>query len=103
VSGVAVVELQEVFTAGSVAGDTYPLAGDMVDLAPMVRDAVLLALPIAPLCDADCPGPDPEGHPVTVEVDAAELEPVADPRWAALAGLRPGLLLHEPRESTSQD
>jgi uncharacterized protein len=89
-AGVAVVEVQEVFQAGSVAGDTYPLAGDMIDLAPMTRDAALLALPIAPLCSPDCPGPHPEAYPVAVEVEAVAADdgPPPDPRWATLADLR---------------
>ena len=32
------------------------LDGDFLDLEPVVRDAVVLALPLAPLCRADCPG-----------------------------------------------
>ena len=32
------------------------LAGDLLDLEPTLRDAVVLALPIAPLCRDDCPG-----------------------------------------------
>ena len=40
-----------------VEGETYPLDGDRLDLEPMVRDAVLLALPLAPLCDGGLPGP----------------------------------------------
>ena len=36
--------------------DTYPLAGDYLDLRPLVRDALLLDLPLAPLCQEDCRG-----------------------------------------------
>src|SRR5947199_1030844 len=32
------------------------LRGDLLDLAPAVRNAVVLALPNHPLCRADCPG-----------------------------------------------
>ena len=32
------------------------LDGDFLDLEPVVRDAVVLALPLAPLCRDDCPG-----------------------------------------------
>ena len=31
------------------SGDAYPLGGDEADLEPVVRDAVLLALPLSPL------------------------------------------------------
>jgi uncharacterized protein len=79
------VELSEVFEPDPTdEADTYPLAGDRVDLEAPVRDAVLLGLPLAPLCRDDCPGPDPEGHPVGDEV-VRPADP--DPRWAALADL----------------
>jgi uncharacterized protein len=85
VEGVLDVEVSEVFEADPADdADTYPLAGDRVDLEPMVRDAVLLGLPLAPLCRDDCAGPDPDDHPV----GAGEREPAADPRWAALGQLR---------------
>jgi uncharacterized metal-binding protein YceD (DUF177 family) len=52
----------------------------------MVRDAVLLALPLSPLCEEACGGPDPEAHPVITADD--EVVPLEDPRWAALKELR---------------
>lgn len=69
-------------------GDFYPLDVDQVDLEPLVRDAVLLSLPVAPLCGPDCKGPVPEAFADPVdeaEADDADREP--DPRWAALEGL----------------
>ena len=59
----------------------------------MVRDAVLLALPLAPLCGDDCRGPAPEAFPTGVGDDDRP-GPLADPRWAALAELD-----FEPEES----
>jgi uncharacterized protein len=83
VQGVVEVEIREVFEPDpSEEAETYPLGTDRVDLEPMLRDAVLLALPLAPLCDDECAGPDPDDHPVG---GAAEPEP--DPRWAALRDL----------------
>jgi uncharacterized protein len=83
---------REVFEAAAVEGETYELAGDHVDLEPMVRDVVLLALPLAPLCDDDCAGPAPEAFPTVVgearEPGGDEAEPARDPRWAALDDLR---------------
>jgi uncharacterized protein len=49
----------------------------------MVRDALLLALPLAPLCEEACAGPEPGGHPL-----GAGGEPVPDDRWAALKDLK---------------
>ena len=88
-------EVREVFEPRPVEGETYPLADDTVDLEPMVRDAVLLALPLAPLCGDDCLGPAPDVFPAVVEGDGPvddgdreAAEPPADPRWAALDELR---------------
>ena len=86
VSGEAEVEVREVFETRPVEGETYPLAGEQVDLEPMVRDAVLLALPLAPLCGDDCQGPAPDEFP-TGPADVAADEPPLDPRWAALSDL----------------
>ena len=36
--------------------ETYPLSGELLDLQPLVRDAILLELPIAPLCREECAG-----------------------------------------------
>ena len=59
--------MQEVFEhAARSTGETYPLDGDEVDLEPLVRDAVLLSLPLAPLCRPRLPGSRPDGHPVLV-------------------------------------
>lgn len=77
-------EVREVFEPRWEEGETYPLKGDQIDLEPLVRDAVLLTLPLAPLCEDACAGPDPEEHPVGVE-GGAPSEP--DPRWAALRDL----------------
>lgn len=88
------LRISEVMAAtGSGAGgddesDAYPLDGDDADLEPVVRDALLLALPISPLCDEGCAGPDPERFPATGGSAGAEAGPVGDPRWAALDVLR---------------
>ena len=84
------VELSEVFEPHPTEGETYPIEGDEIDLEPLVRDAVLLALPLAPLCRDDCPGPATDAFPTGTDEAAAapEEESPADPRWAALAELR---------------
>ena len=71
----------EVFERRPTEGETYPLVGEQIDLEPLVRDAVLLALPLAPLCGDDCRGPAPESFP-TGSLD--EAAPPLDPRWAGL-------------------
>ena len=54
---------------------------------PLLRDAVVLALPFQPLCQDDCPGLCAEcGARLADDPDHTHGEPV-DPRWAALATL----------------
>jgi len=85
VGGVLRVDVNEIFELRPTDGDTYPIDGDEVDLEPVVRDAALLHLPLAPLCRPDCPGPAPETFPTLVEGSGATTEePARDPRWAAL-------------------
>jgi len=88
VGGVLEVELSEVFEPHPVEGETYPIEGDEIDLEPLVRDAALLNLPLAPLCRPDCPGPAPDSFPTTPVDEATEAEAPRDPRWAALDELR---------------
>jgi uncharacterized protein len=63
------------------------LDGDFVDLEPVLRDAVVLALPFNPVCSEDC-----AGLCVTCGARLNEVEPDhqhldLDPRWAGLARL----------------
>lgn len=85
-SGVVETEVAEVFKDRPDEGETHGIESDSVDLGPAVHDAAVLALPLAPLCREDCPGPDPDAFPVITASEDAE--PPADPRWAALAELR---------------
>ena len=61
------VRFQELFVpqSGGMSGpeaaegasdDGYLLDGDLLDLEPALRDALVLDLPLSPLCDADCRG-----------------------------------------------
>lgn len=61
---------------------------DLVDTEPVVRDALLLALPPAPLCAKDCAGLCPECGGKRAELGADHRHETMDPRWAALAQLR---------------
>jgi uncharacterized protein len=63
------------------------LQGDLLDLEPVVRDAVVLALPNHPLCRADCPGLCPDCGVPRDELPADHSHAELDPRWAALAQL----------------
>lgn len=88
VTGTATADVREIFEARPTEGETYPLGSDTLDLEPMVRDAALLAVPLAPVCTEACEGPDPERFPTGPPPDESEAEPARDPRWAALDQLR---------------
>ena len=70
--------------------DVYPLGVKDLDLEPMVRDTLLLALPLSPLCAPDCSGPDPARFPAGVQTDTdhGEEASTGDPRWSVLDVLR---------------
>jgi uncharacterized protein len=89
VAGDLQIEVREVYTEEASEDATDPdlltFHGTDIDLEPVVREAVLLALPIAPLCREDCPGPDPEHAPVAADDSTDDVaDPAPDPRWAAL-------------------
>ena len=61
------------------------LDGDLHDLEPVLRDAVVLALPMSPLCREECPGLCIEcGVPLADAGPDHGHDDVPDPRWAAL-------------------
>ena len=85
--GVLAVPVRELFTPSGDGEDTYPLDGDVVDLEPLMRDAVLLELPVAPLCRPDCQGLCPICG-ADRNLARCACEPPRDERWAALDVLR---------------
>jgi len=88
---VAFRELYEPEGSPALAGDDSDrrfLQGELLDLEPAFRDAVVLALPLAPLCRPDC-----AGLCVECGVRLADAGPehdhdrTLDPRWARLGQL----------------
>jgi uncharacterized protein len=67
------------------AEELYYLDGDLLDLEPAFRDAVVLALPMSPVCREDCPGLCVEcGVPLADAGPGHRHDAASDPRWAAL-------------------
>ncbi len=64
------------------------LQGDLIDLEPALRDAVVLALPNHPLCREECPGLCPECGVPLDELPDDHSHERTDPRWAALQKIR---------------
>jgi len=83
--GEVVADVDEIFETGATPGETWPITDGCIDLEPVLREALLLELPLAPLCRDDCAGPAPDRYPTTV--DDAGAAPARDPRWAALDDL----------------
>jgi uncharacterized protein len=71
------VHVDELFEPSPVEGETYPIVGHEIDLEQLVRDAIVLELPLAPHCEPPC------AAPVAGDTD----EEATDPRWAALSEL----------------
>jgi uncharacterized protein len=68
--------------------DVRRLEDDLIDLEPLLRDSVVLALPFQPLCEDDCPGLCPEcGARLADDRDHTHGDAI-DPRWASLASLQ---------------
>ncbi len=88
------VDFQELFAyeesdTATDAGDddASRLEGDLLDLEPLLRDAVVLALPFQPLCQDDCPGLCPECGVRLADAPGHQHDEAIDPRWGALRGL----------------
>jgi uncharacterized protein len=63
------------------------LQGDLINLEPVVRDSVVLALPTNPVCREDCPGLCPTCGVPLADLPADHSHGQVDTRWAALAKL----------------
>jgi len=68
------------------AADEYRIQDGLIDLEPVLRDAVVPALPFQPVCRPDCPGLCSECGARLAD-DPDHRHDVIDPRWAALRDL----------------
>jgi uncharacterized protein len=98
VGGELVIATSERFGVGAGSGaradgaadgsdDLYPIIDNTVDLGPLVRDAIVLDLPAAPLCRPDCQGLCMHCGADLNEGACSCVAP-PDPRWANLDVLR---------------
>ncbi len=85
VTGRIRAQVSEVFEDAPTEGETWPIVDERIDLTPALREAVILALPLAPLCRESCRGPEPDRFPTGLPGDE---HTAGDPRWAALDQLR---------------
>ena len=87
------LDVQELFAysgstteATSEEDEVRRVEGDFLDLEPTVRDAVVLSLPLAPVCSDDCAGLCVDCGQRLDDLPAGHTHEVLDPRWAGLAG-----------------
>jgi uncharacterized protein len=85
------VSFQELFfySAEDAAEDDSLLDGDLLDLEPVFRDAVVLTLPLSPLCSEDCAGLCVKCGVRLSDAGPDHRHEVVDARWAKLQGLVP--------------
>lgn len=88
VVGTGIIDVDEVYQDEiGDQDDAFPIEGDQIDLAPAVREAVLLELPDDVLCREDCAGICPVCGIDRNQGDCDCDTTVRDERWAALADL----------------
>lgn len=83
------VDFQELYfySAEDAGEDDLLLDGELLDLEPVFRDAVVLALPLSPVCGDDCLGLCAECGIRLAEAGPDHRHEQIDARWAALQGL----------------
>src|SRR3954469_16635242 len=86
------LDVQELFAyegstteATSDEDEVRLVEGERIDLEPVVRDAVVLSLPLAPVCDEDCAGLCAECGQRWDDLPDDHSHEQLDPRWAGLA------------------
>ena len=93
VSDTLTVRLQELYVYPETSTDhdaedeVLQLEGDFLDLTPTLRDAVVLALPLTPLCREDCRGLCAECGERLDDLPDDHQHDTTDARWGSLAGL----------------
>jgi uncharacterized protein len=68
--------------------DEEPYSGKTIDLAPALREQILLAVPPSPLCDEACKGLCPTCGKDLNAGDCGCEKTTLDPRWAALKSIQ---------------
>ena len=84
------VDVQELFVYEPDPEDAEipTVDGELIDFAATARDAVVLALPLNPVCDEDCAGLCPDCGARYADLPDDHRHDTLDPRWAALGALQ---------------
>jgi uncharacterized protein len=86
-----VVEVSELYQQLPDDPDAYLIENDQINLLPMMRENILLAIPIGPLCQDDCPGFCPDCGLDLSEATCSCEKSDSDPRWSVLDQLKGAL------------
>ena len=93
------LDVQELFAypdaPSADAEEIAQVEDELVDFRPVLRDAVVLALPLQPVCKDDCLGLCATCG-ARLNDDPGHQHDQVDPRWAALGGM--DLPVHDPNE-----
>jgi DUF177 domain-containing protein len=85
------VTLQELYVypeSDAEEDEASRLDGELLDLEPVLRDSVVLALPFRPVCEPDCQGLCLECGVRLLDHPGHAHEESIDPRWASLSALK---------------
>jgi uncharacterized protein len=106
VSDTLTVRIQELFVYPEATTDhddddeVAQLHGDLLDLTTTLRDAVVLALPINPLCSEDCRGLCATCGERLDDLPQDHQHDTTDARWGPLAGLLGHTAVHHQEQET---
>ena len=99
------VRFRELFgyQASSEDEDEYLLDGDLLDLEPALRDALVLELPLSPLCGDDCQGLCPECGVRLADAGPGHGHEEARGPWAVLKDFEVAAGTDSPQQSATPD
>jgi len=83
------VNFQELYLFEDATEEEYALEDDLLDLEPLVREAMVETLPHDPLCDPECPGLCPDCGARLADDPEHTHGPQVDPRWSQLQQIQP--------------
>ena len=89
VSGTATIAVDELYQIEPLDPDAYLIEDGLLDLAPLVREVVLLELDNERQCRDDCAGLCPVCGVDRNDIDCSCDSAVTDDRWSALEGFVP--------------
>ena len=76
---------EEIVVEGGEEEEIRMMQGDLIDLEGVIRDALILNLPINPLCDIECLGLCPDCGLKWADLPEDHAHQSADIRWAGLS------------------